>query len=83
MCSACVCYIHVYGYSCASLPLLYLGIIAHTLFDPEAGQVGRKNTEVPSPEVSFDLNAFTHYSAGCSRINAKFILGGLLFNLFH
>ena len=66
------------------------GIIAHTLFDPEAGQVGRKLTEVPSPEVSFDLNAFTHYSARfgasksltfCSRINlrpAKNILGDLL-----
>ena len=57
--------------------------IAHTLFDPEAGQVGRKMTEVPSPEVSFDLNAFTHYSAGvgsknltvCSRISARFVAG--------
>ena len=70
--------------------MLKIGIIAHTLFDPEAGQVGRKMTEVPSPEVSFDLNAFTHYSARfgasksltfCSRINlrpAKNILGDLL-----
>ena len=46
--------------------LLVLGTIAHALFDPQAGQVGRKMTQAPLPEVSFDLNAITPYSAGFS-----------------